>query len=383
MSKTYCPMPWVNVSLVPGAFQPCCIWDDVSTFDGITNLSDMRNSIQLKQIQQDMLDGKQVAGCSQCYNDEKLGLQSPRQQYIERFGTVTEPVLRSLDLALDNVCNLKCRGCASSSSHLWYEEELKLYGQTIYPKKYTTAFNFDDVEIENLERLDLSGGEPLMNRSLDAFFEKLIAKDLLKNIYLSISTNGTVLPSSTMQYVLANVKDLHLNISIDGIGDLNKYFRSGADWTACFANFTYFDSLYDIRTSTTVINAHTTVSVYNVNKLNEIEQFFKEKFPRITNDRRLVYWPEFLSIKNIPQELKDQIAPTVEQYPEILEFLNSDGSDLFEHFLNFHDGLDSIRNEQLTSNVMLSNFINEYKQQHPTRVDSTSYWPKHIKILAK
>jgi sulfatase maturation enzyme AslB (radical SAM superfamily) len=376
-------MPWISVSLVPGVFQPCCIWDDVPAFEGIDNLTDMRNSPRLEQIKQDMLDGKQISGCTQCYNDEKLGLQSPRQQYIERFGVVKESVLRSIDLALDNVCNLKCRGCASSSSHLWYEEEIKLYGQTVYPKKYTKAFKFDEVEIEHLERIDLSGGEPLMNKDLDAFFEKLIAKDLLKNIDLSISTNGTVPPSKTMQTVFANVKDLHLNISIDGIGDLNKYFRSGAEWNECLASFNYFDSLYDIRTSATVINAHTTVSVYNVNKLEEIEQFFKDQFPRITNDRRLLYWPEFLSIRNLPQELKDRIAPTVQQFPEILEFLNSTGEDLFEHFLNFHDGLDAIRNEQLTSNNLLSDFINEYKALHPTRVNSTSYWPKHIKILTK
>jgi hypothetical protein len=90
-----------------------------------------------------------------------------------------------------------------------------------------------------------------------------------------------------------------------------------------------------------------------------------------------------LSIRNLPQELKDRIAPTVQQFPEILEFLNSTGEDLFEHFLNFHDGLDTIRNEQLTSNELLSNFIDEYNALHPTRVNSTSYWPKHIKILTK
>jgi sulfatase maturation enzyme AslB (radical SAM superfamily) len=186
-----------------------------------------------------------------------------------------------------------------------------------------------------------------------------------------------------MRTVFDNVKDLHLNISIDGIGDLNKYFRSGAEWSDCLKNFEYFDSLYNIRSNPTVINAHTTVSVYNVNKLGEIEQFFKDYFPRISNDRRLLYWPEFLSIRNLPQELKDRIAPTVQQFPEILEFLNSTGEDLFEHFLNFHDGLDTIRNEQLTSNELLSNFIDEYNALHPTRVNSTSYWPKHIKILTK
>jgi hypothetical protein len=130
----------------------------------------------------------------------------------------------------------------------------------------------------------------------------------------------------------------------------------------------YFDNLIDLRKDkVTDISFRTTVYIYNVNKLLEIEQFFKENFPRFNiEERNLSESPPCMSIKNMPTALKDLVRPIVESYGEsykdVLNFLNKEGEDLFDTFVSFHSQLDEIRNESLEDcNEILNSYIKNYK----------------------
>jgi len=387
-TKTYCALPWASASLLTGGvIAPCCSWFGVDKFANVSTLKEYFESEDLKKVRQDMLDGKPIQNCSGCYQEEKLGIKSRRQASIEQFGIVTETKLTTVDIDASNACNLKCRGCASTSSHLWYDDEKLLYGDTFSKRKYVPMQSVDEIDFTHIEHLKIAGGEPFLDKQLEVLLKSLVDQDLLKNISLVIDTNATLAPSSVMMNVLLGVKKLRLSCSIDGIDHLNSYFRSSANWQDCLTQFSTFDQLLDLRHNlNTEINIHTTVSIYNVNKLIEIKQFFKEHYPRFFSSHRLAYWPEFISIKNIPVELKNKIKPVVEawgaEYTDIVQVLSEPGSDMFEHFLNFHDGLDLIRNENLSnSNDMLSRFIADYKTKNPSRASSKEYFVKHLNFF--
>ena len=98
--KYYCPLPWVNSYAEVDSFEPCCNWKRLSKEDIILNINEAFHGIKIKQIRQDMLDGKQIPNCEYCYHDEKVGLKSFRQAAIDTWGVVTVPNLQYLDVNL-------------------------------------------------------------------------------------------------------------------------------------------------------------------------------------------------------------------------------------------------------------------------------------------
>ena len=78
--------------------------------------------------------------------------------------------------------------------------------------------------------------------------------------------------------------------------------------------------------------------------------------------KRELMWPNQLSIKNIPLDLKDRARPYLEKYPEIIKFMDSEGKNLFDHFINYHNILNDLRKENLkNSNPWLYEYIQQYK----------------------
>lgn len=377
-SSTYCPMAWIGLSILPNISAPCCFWS-------VDNSKEI--TVDFDKVRSDMLEGKSIPNCSQCYKTEELGLESRRQKYVNQFGFVTEIKTKILDISVDNLCNLRCRGCVSTNSHLLYNDEIELYGEAVADKKYIENDFYQDKDFSQLEEINISGGEPLLSKKTEKFIEYLKDAGILKKIkLLGIVTNGTIRPSLTWIDAFRDVHSLNITVSIDGIGHLNEYFRSGANFELCKQQLDFFNDLIDQRLMIrpkqyTQININTTVSIYNVNLLADIKKFFNEHYPRFVLERRPLIWPAHLSIKHAPDDLKTEIKKTLDSsYTDILTYLNEDGHNLFDHFLNYHQSLDTMRSEDLkNSNPLLSNYIQDYIKKHPTRVNSKDYFITQIK----
>jgi MoaA/NifB/PqqE/SkfB family radical SAM enzyme len=366
--KHYCPEPFLNLYSELDGFDPCCAWDRLGDSEPANDYEQAFKGIKITQVRNDLLQGREVANCRVCYDNEKVGQFSFRQEAIEKWGIVTEPQLKKLEMVFDNICNLKCRGCNSTASHLWYEEEIKLYDKTFLKQKYFKNKSYNAIDTAHLEQIAISGGEPFLSKDCEKFLEKLISSNRLKNIGLTFATNCTVIPNNVFHQSLLDCENLKIVLSIDGYDKLNDYFRSPSKWHECVNAMKYFDNLIDLRKDkVTNISFRATVYIYNVNKLLEIEQFFKENFPRFNIEKRnLSESPPCMSIKNMPTALKDLVRPIVESYGEsykdVLNFLNKEGEDLFDTFVSFHSQLDEIRNESLEDcNEMLDSYIKNYK----------------------
>ncbi len=381
MNKTYCPAPWVGLNILPGEARPCCQWDGPAE-----NISDLKNLTandipnMFIPIRKDMLDGKEVSGCEQCYSAEKVGAKSRRQELIEQYGFTTEIDTKVLDISFDNVCNLKCRGCCTFSSHLWHNDEQEIYGKTFIDKKYLE--NDLKIELDNLEHVNVSGGEPFLSKKFKQFADRMLEENNIENLNLSITSNATVLPPDNIYQLMLRSKHLSLCLSIDGLGELNHYFRHGAEFSKCLENIEKFQEIKKIRKNkSTYLQIHTTVSIYNVNVLREIENFFQQNYQDFDVTHRILYWPEQLCIRNMPEDLKEKIRPIVENYGEkyidVLNELNNQGKDTFDHFLNFHDKLDRLRNESLKeANPFLYDYLKTCKRP---LTDSRSFFLTQIR----
>lgn len=375
-SKTYCPYPFIGASLQSdGVTLPCGQYMNVAPFTAYQPIEDARNSSHMQDMRMKMLNNKHDSGC-QCPAEEAAGMKSMRQHAIDQFGFQPFGKLKTVEIFFDNVCNLKCRMCGSPRSHLWYEEEKELYGTTMSPTKYVKNTLHETLNVEELEEIKVYGGEPLQTREADNFFKRVIDQGNIENLYLEMSTNGTTLPMPNVLEAFRKCKRLKLDLSIDAFGKLNDYIRSGSVWEEIVENMKFFDRLIDDRQGETIIIVHSAVGIYNINMMKDLDDFVEHNFPRFLKTKQMIQYPVFLNIQNTPLEYKKLIEAYVDK--ETKNYMQSGTNDYFAHFINFHNGLDKIRNEDLENlNPLLSNYISNYNKI----VDSQDFFVQQIKIL--
>ena len=377
-SKTYCPYPFIGASLQSsGMTLPCGQYMNMAPFNPAQSIEDARNSRHMQDMRMKMLNNEHDSGC-QCPAEEAAGIKSMRQAALDKFGFNPFGPIRTVEIFFDNVCNLKCRMCASSCSHLWYDEEKELYGETLSPTKYAKNTKYQDADLSALEEVKIYGGEPLISKDANEFFKKLISQADIENIDVEVSTNGTSLP---MEYVLeafVKCRSLRVNISIDGYGKLNEYIRSGSDWEVCVSTMDWFNKLIDVRKDKeTFIQIHSAIGIYNANLIKELDDFVENSYPRFIRSKQMIQFPVFLNIQNAPTEYKEMIQSTVDKITR--DFMWNGTTNHFSHFINFHNKMDSIRNEGIEH---VNPFLHQYIKNYILTVgDSRKFFIEQIRIL--
>ena len=153
-SKTFCPYPWIHVMTHPvGTMSFCCVASNQLKHDGLIEvdgvqtgkafllgegdkMSDAWNGEHMRMIRRQMDTGEHVIGCEPCYDLERYGIPSYRENYIKDWmgfhreaEHIQQIIDRSrendyyvdeepmyLDFRLGTMCNLRCRMCQSQNS---------------------------------------------------------------------------------------------------------------------------------------------------------------------------------------------------------------------------------------------------------------------------
>lgn len=346
---------------------PCGQFMKSVHFQKIIPIQEVRNGEFMNEMRRKMLNGEHVDGC-QCPAEEAVGIRSMRQNALDRFGFTTETKLRKLELVFDNVCNLKCRSCGTPNSHLWHDDEMAVYGVTFIDKKYIKNTIYQEVDFTDLECIEVLGGEPMLSPGTSEFFQKAAELNVLKNLTIQISTNGMILPPDVIHNALLKCKSLELTVSIDAYGEFNNYVRSGSDWNQIVSNLQFYHDLFEKRVGSTKVAVHTTVSIYNANQVDLLDNFLLEQFPKFSRTKQVLQFPVFMSIKNTSKEYKDLVRPLIkDQF--IIDYLDSPGEDYFAHFINFSNKLDGLRNEQIKDG---NPFLSAYIESYPYKVNDSS-----------
>jgi organic radical activating enzyme len=366
-------MPFIGSSLQSdGLVLPCGQYMDVAPYKG-KSITEARKEMQC--IRKTMLDGKHDSGC-QCPAEEAAGLPSMRQDALQKFGVQPFGQLKTVEIFFDNVCNLKCRMCSSTHSHLWYEEEKELYGVTYNPTKYTKSNLSKEIDVKELQEIRIYGGEPLQSQEAEAFFKRLLDEAIVENLTIEMSTNGTLIPQQYTLEVFKRCKNLRLNLSIDGYGKLNEFIRSGCNWDSMLEVMDWFHSFIDERQDNTLIQVHSALGVYNVNLIDELHSFIKQTYPKFSTTVQMIQYPSFLNIQNMPNDYKILIEPFVDDKIKSYMYGNI-ANNQFNHFANYHKKLNKIRNEEFSCNKLLQDYIDTYAKE----TDSSEFFIEHIKFL--
>lgn len=309
-SKTVCAAFWNIASIRNNSdVHPCCRFK-YPVLKLSDNLNDILTSTQYQSLRDNSLLGNEIEGCQKCYQEEKLGKTSLRQQYNNEFST-DEIKLQFVDIAFDNICNLTCDGCWDEFSNSW--------GEKLNPGKHKKFYLRQIKEIKEIpnsvKKIWFLGGEPLMTSRHKKLLQKI---KNLQNIDVIYNTNGSFLLDNETIQLLEKCQSVTINLSIDGLGELNERVRSGSNWNKTI------EFIDQIKELSCCLNIHTVVHKNNWFGLNDLENFVKvNNFSWTIN---VLTFPKELQIKNLDQADKEKFKNylTMSSIPDkgyILEFL--------------------------------------------------------------
>lgn len=319
-----------------GAIQACCRSHPVGFIDK-ANLEDIWNNDTMRRIRKQVLNNERPPECAPCFNLEDQGVESLRQRHIK--GVIPEARINlypntplqevmpfeipTMELKLNNLCNLKCRMCHPGDSTSWNDwSEVKDFykdeGKVIYDlveehnlEKKPLLDKFEDnpewwASLEKLlphfRRVEFAGGEPLMDPQHYRILDMLVPYG--HQIEIKYATNLTTLGKSnrTIWEYWPKFKSVAVNVSIDGIGKSYEYIRGNASWAELVNNIKQIQTIPNISR---IVGA-VAVQVSNAMVLDKMIKHFLDDLG-IVFYTNMVQYPNVLSIQTLPYELKVEL----------------------------------------------------------------------------
>jgi len=323
----------------------------------------LHNSQFKKDQRRKMLEGEKPKECDYCWNIEDLNKDYFSDRHYktadywawDRFEEIAssdpnDNVYPSyLEVSFSNACNLKCSYCSPEISSKWLEE-IKQYGpypisesnQDIewykkvgrYPYKHSDENPYIDAfwkwfpeALPHLKVFRITGGEPLMSKDTWKIFEYL-KENPQPNLELAINTNLAVDDKLIEKFIIEvneiknSVKNIDIYTSLESTGLQAEYSRFGLNYNQWLVNLKKcLDSTpYRISIMTTINVLSLPTFVDFIEMLMQLRSEYNEKFEnnRIPLSINYLRWPEHLSIRLLPEEMKldykNKILKTIEPW---------------------------------------------------------------------
>ncbi len=330
-----------------GAIQACCRSHPVGNIQSQT-LEEVWNNDTMRRIRKQVLNNEWPTECHACQLSEENGVESLRQRHIEPripesritlYPTALESLrddytmpfeIPTMEIKLNNLCNLKCRMCHPMDSTSWndwkevepfYEKEGNFMVQAIRDlnlmnKPYLDKFEDNSnwwTSFEKLlpyfRRVEFAGGEPLMDPQHYRILDML--KPYGSNIEIKYATNGTTVGikgGRNIHDYWPHFKSVAVNVSIDGLGDAYSYIRGNGNYIDVVDNINIIKQIPNVRR---IVGA-VAVQVSNVLILDKMIEEFLDNLGIIfyTN---MVNYPNALCPQVLPQALKELAIERLEQ----------------------------------------------------------------------
>jgi MoaA/NifB/PqqE/SkfB family radical SAM enzyme len=403
-SKTFCMHPFTGLATrEDGSVKVCCRSHPIGHIQD-QSLEEIWNNDTMCRIRKQVLSSERPPECEPCFSLEDQGVESLRQRHIK--GIIPEARINlypnaiesmradytmpfeipTIEIKLNNLCNLKCRMCNPTDSTSWndweqveefYDKEKNFISENVrklnlVKKPYLDKFDDTDNWWKSFEKLlpyfrrvEFAGGEPLMDPQHYRILDMLVPYG--KDIEIKYATNLTMLGKNnrTVWEYWPKFKSVAVNVSIDGMGLSYEYVRGNASWAELINNIKQIQTIPNISR---IVGA-VAVQVGNVLELDKMIEYFLDDIG-IVFYTNMVKYPNVLSIQVLPEELKRKAIlrleeckhrvpnfKLVKQHPMLLDltlgqiqgvinFINSkDESHLWKDCVEFNHRLDKTRDQ--------------------------------------
>jgi pyruvate-formate lyase-activating enzyme len=399
MSNVFCNFPWVHNYVHPnGKFRLCCTTSqDIVTDDkyhsfhaGKHSVEEYWNSNRMKEIRKNMMNGVKVKDCIKCYQQDEAGVDSLRNSsgmndlmaQTSEDGTFTKPG-KIMQLQMTNICNLKCKMCSQMYSHmnglellemgkvspewlLWVKEQGANVNnwtnelgekQEWYKNEEYKLKMFRHIS-QNIEYLNVVGGEPTLVPEFYEMFEYCEKEGTLGNKSITLVTNLTNTNPKLIKY-LPKLKKWKVWASIDGIGERTEYIRYPSKWTKVLESLDFYKDL--ANSSNGGITLSPAIQLLNIDQLDDIIKWWKSYVGGELNEKwgftwlATVWYPLICNPNIAPQQWREKLADRLSNmkfdnfYSNFVNSLKKEElslhkrQDLQRSFIRYNDAQDKFR----------------------------------------
>lgn len=386
----HCIAPFSSlVLLLSDAVQPCCNWlaDDnykintkIDPTQSVNDLFENTNSkIRMLFMKKEHTKYQVCKKCFEGNQSQYISHNKAAKEQPRNF--VVNPLLTNLHIQPSNFCNLACRMCTPINSNLLAREK---NANDTNDKRFNSSKKFEIKnvsehtplfesilkQLEFVNTLWFSGGEPLINQEVWSILEYAVQQGYNNNISLKFNTNGTLSLSQEKRKILQTFKKVEMDISMDGVDAVAEYIRTNLNFNEWVENFKNYRKLFP-----NLILAHT-LSVFNIHLYDEFLDYFCDfDIPISLN---FCYYPLEISPRSLSEHAKDYV---IEKYKKS-KYLNNPQILSIIEFLNIN------RQAMLPSNA-ISNYVdaqdtnaikqNLYKNYRPYR-EIQPEWFEYLKL---
>lgn len=280
---------------------PCCqaknVIEPIDTFNFETNT-------YLTRLRQQNANNERPTECQACWRAEDIGQISRRNWAVKRFDQPSyDVVLEGLDHSATWACNLACVMCGPINSSTWAKELNFTKDQlTNLGRQYQRLNNFTDrLDLSAIVKVYFNGGEPLLTNEHSTLLEYFDKQSLLDRIYVSYTTNGTIMPSPAVMALWDRAKAVSLIFSIDGTDQSFNYIRWPGDWHQVSSNI----EKIKLACPKIKIGFNVTVGTYNILEVDKIWHWFLDNVDSNGIDFNLqLANQDHFNLKNLTKNVK-------------------------------------------------------------------------------
>lgn len=261
-SAVYCYAPWVYSFInTRGKRNLCCFREKAeSLIDESQRVSfeDYWNSPEVRNDRLIMLKNQAPKDCYPCH-DKIFYKDQPRHFFFDKYQDLDEKIRQStdetgrtsfrprfVDYRFSNLCNFACRMCAPGSSskiealekrvaHKLKDTSGKSIDSSVRPFLNQTVLPelLEMVKSGHIDQFYWAGGEPLLTPEHWKVMKFAIDQGKAAGIDVVYNTNLSLLSfkGESLLELIRPFKSVHILASVDAVGDVGEYIRSGLDWS--------------------------------------------------------------------------------------------------------------------------------------------------------
>lgn len=242
-------------------FKPGCVYDPMTP---ISSLDEYLDGSEMSAHRDNLCNGTVPRlNCHRCSTPEKLGLQSIRLDLLKKPWASDQKKIYLLDIFYGNTCNLGCLMCGPEWSSYAAEERYKagLLKERVKSKNNIPVALRTMKKLPDLKSVSFIGGEFFIVKENVLILDQIIEM----NLGCSISTNASLLDDK-MIAKLEQIKDLEVQISVDGTEDVYELIRFPASWEVFTKNVQELKK----RLSWAKIHFNIVIQPLNIQNLHEV-----------------------------------------------------------------------------------------------------------------
>jgi MoaA/NifB/PqqE/SkfB family radical SAM enzyme len=329
--ETFCLAPWYSIYLnSKGNISPCCKFKNPKKTYSYNKIEEYFNSTEIEQVRQDLVKGVKNHNCNKCWKDERNGGDSLRlitnrtialhskvnlQEQIDNPKTSN---IKSFDLTLGNLCNLKCVMCSPTlSSQLLVEAKLNNTLQRRYgPEENQKDFNWpkgeDFVEwcnryLPEAIHIKFTGGEPFLVPWIYDVIRS-IPDEQKSRCVLHFTTNLTIINDKLFEE-FRKFKEVWISVSVEGTSETFEYLRYGHSWAKLSSNI---KSILSKKISNLMFKVNHVVQTPSYHSITDMTKFFDDLGMEI--HPILLTSPKHYHVSSLTKRSKQEFLDQTKEY---------------------------------------------------------------------